>query len=161
MCDVALGASEGGRLTDAAFTASSTFPITAPARGRLNNAVGWMPATAEDASHLQVDLGSSFGVCAIATQGIAIYPFHVTTYTLSFSLDGVDFQDVTEGGIVKVTRSLKTGRKEEMLFRGAQCGRSQCRYSTPIAVSVQTSVRNTAYPLCYFVGDFVGSLELS
>ena len=107
---MALGASEGGRLTDAAFTASSQFIGFAAHEARLNGPAGWTPLE-DDAptAYLQVDLGSSFGVCAIATQGCI--SFAAVTYTLSFSLDGGSFQGITEGDDFKVTLCLKPERK--------------------------------------------------
>lgn len=98
---VGLGAAIGGALPDSSFTASTYSIGLRPSYGRLDGPSGWCSAGRPDDEYLQVDLGSVFEVCSVATQGYN-FAYWVTNYQISYSEDGVNYVTVTEGGDDKV-----------------------------------------------------------
>ena len=87
-----VGVSDQGRIPDNQMTASSTYedPWYHPAFGRLNGnrGDGWCAKeSSRDDEWLQVDLGTTIEVCAIATQGDVSGNEWVTDFKLSYSSD--------------------------------------------------------------------------
>ena len=86
---------EDRRIPDRAITASSSINSShSPSSARLNilnndSDVGaWCPKTEGDNQWLQIDLGEVTAVTKVATQGRYNSEDRVTTYTLSYSVDG-------------------------------------------------------------------------
>ncbi len=111
------------------MTASSQFnEVFQPAYGRLygDRGDGWCakePNRTDD--WLQVDLGKTFQVCAVATQGDrgndAIGSAHewVTDFKLSYSADGntwTTYKDRNGTELVSLLFSLNAWKKWEMSF---------------------------------------------
>lgn len=94
------------------MTASSSYRMAElPHYGRLNETRqngAWCPETASNSEYLQVDMGTVYDVCAVATQGRAedsVYEW-VTGYTLRFSLDGTIWNSYHENNVEKVSKLL-------------------------------------------------------
>ncbi|KAL9982451.1 hypothetical protein ACROYT_G004494 [Oculina patagonica] len=87
-----VGVSDQAKIPDSHMTASSQYSdIYQPAYGRLNGdrGDGWCAKEANrNDDWLQVDLGTTFQVCAVASQGNRIGINWVTDFKLSYSLDG-------------------------------------------------------------------------
>ena len=60
----------------------------------------WVARKNDKSQWLQVDLGSLAVITQIATQGRQNYPQWVRNYTISFSLDGVDFHTYENGKVL-------------------------------------------------------------
>ena len=60
----------------------------------------WAARKNDKSQWLQVDLGSLAVITQIATQGRQNYPQWVRNYTISFSLDGVDFHTYENGKVL-------------------------------------------------------------
>ncbi|XP_078352239.1 lactadherin-like [Oculina patagonica] len=70
--------------------------------GRLNGETGWCQATSTISNdYLQVDMGAVRTICAVATQGKKNGSY-VTSYKLSLSTDGVNWNTYQEGNTDKV-----------------------------------------------------------
>ena len=95
---------EGHELSDYEITASDWKSEYNAYNARLNNNVGWLVYTDFSmAQFVQVKLGSGdFTLTGVATQGI--YGYRVKTFTLSYSMDGIDWVEYRENGQVKVRR---------------------------------------------------------
>ena len=83
------------------MTASSEFNSEClAAYGRLdgNRGDGWCSKTRDNNSEwLQVDIGEAIQACGLATQGDTLgKPEWVTAFTLSYSLDGVNWETYQE-----------------------------------------------------------------
>lgn len=93
---------ETHELSDGDITASSYFSLYYPYKARLNNIEGWRVYDDFSKDHfIQVKLGNrDLTLTGVATQGL--YGFLVTTYTLSYSMDGIDWVEYRENGEVKV-----------------------------------------------------------
>ena len=93
---------EKGLILDGQITASSVYSTYRPATGRLNFG-GWSPLTSENVdSWFQVDFETFTTVTSIFTQGHRSTSYWVKTFFLSFSNDGINFQDYLEFGKPKV-----------------------------------------------------------
>ena len=99
---------EKGLILDGQITASSEQSSTyRPATGRLNSG-GWQPLSSENVnSWFQVDFETFTTVKSIFTQGHQNSEYWVMTYFLSFSNDGINFQDYLEFGKVKVSKPIQ------------------------------------------------------
>jgi hypothetical protein len=66
---------------------------TLPGNARLNFISGpsWCAFTGDSSPYLQIDLGSSHVLCAVATQGNHIADQWVTSYSLLLSNDGMNW----------------------------------------------------------------------
>ena len=95
---------ESHELSDDEITASDWKTGYNAYKARLNNYAGWMVYNDFSMAHfIQVELGSDdFTLTGVATQGI--YGYLVKTFTLSYSLDGIDWFEYRENGQVKVRR---------------------------------------------------------
>ena len=101
-----VGISDQAKIPDSGLTASSKYSdYYQPAYGRLNGnrGDGWCAkeATRND-DWLQVDLGKTVQVCAVATQGDINGNEWVTDFKLSFSTNGSDFITYKDGNGVDV-----------------------------------------------------------
>ncbi|XP_078346805.1 uncharacterized protein LOC144632074 [Oculina patagonica] len=111
VCQDSLGL-ENYTIPDSSITASSTYlPGTTwhiPGNGRLHfksisgRYGAWSAGNKHDNSWFQVDFGRSVKVTMVATQGRQDLDQWVTEYRVSYSNDGISFQDYEEGGYVKI-----------------------------------------------------------
>ena len=98
-----LGA-EDGRLVPGYFSASTYYNhYLAPWHGRVNHRWSWSARYRRHGQWLQVSLGGSSTIKAIATQGRQDAHQWVTKYTVGRSVDGMRFVHYTEGRKRKVT----------------------------------------------------------
>ena len=85
------------------FSASSSLSGRSPSDGRLKGSNAWIPATNNDNNDfLQIDLGSLYFVCGVATQGNPNNDHWTNTYKIETSLDNVLWTFYSEGGSEKV-----------------------------------------------------------
>ncbi|XP_078348383.1 uncharacterized protein LOC144633376 [Oculina patagonica] len=111
VCQDSLGL-ENYTIPDSSITASSIYlPSTTwhiPENGRLHfksisgRYGAWSAGNKHDNSWFQVDFGRSVKVTMVATQGRQDLDQWVTEYRVSYSNDGISFQDYEEGGYVKI-----------------------------------------------------------
>lgn len=107
-CDVPLGIQDG-RITQSMLTASSMYnryygPWSARLQARNHGAVrgGWLARVNNNHQWLQIDLGAKSVVKRIATQGRYDANQWVTSYTVSYSNNGVRFYPYRENRRVRV-----------------------------------------------------------
>ena len=101
---------EDSKIADEAITTSSVLDEShGPSRSRLNTKPegeqmgAWAAKDNDENQWLQVDLGKTVEVTRVGTQGSGDSAEHrVTSYTLSVSQDGEDFQLYKENGEEKV-----------------------------------------------------------
>ncbi|XP_068725970.1 receptor-type tyrosine-protein phosphatase S-like isoform X4 [Montipora capricornis] len=91
-------------IRDQRFSASSSLGSSfLPSKGRLNGASAWIPSsTNNNNDYLQIDLGSVYFVCAVATQGNPSADDWTKTYKIETSLDNVNWQMYQENNVVKI-----------------------------------------------------------
>jgi len=106
-CNVSLGM-QSGAIPNASITASSYYNSGhEPFRARLYNQAAqlykvtvdtgsWSSKTLKAGEYLQVDLGRTTWVTMVATQGRPSYDQWITSYSVSYSLDGVNYQTYKE-----------------------------------------------------------------
>ena len=83
------------------INASSEFDASTPASsGRLNYTAGpsWCASSRDSTPYLQVDLGSVYILCAVATQGNSQADQWVKTYQVQYSTDGSKWEIYQEKG---------------------------------------------------------------
>ena len=101
---------ENGKIPDSKITASSVQSASnTPAKNsRLNHISGssWCAGTSDTNPYLQIDLQTLHIICAVSTQGNSQADQWVKNYTLQVSTDGTTFTNYTEGGQVKVFKSI-------------------------------------------------------
>ena len=96
-----VGVSDSSIIYDQRFSASSSS--NPASNGRLKGGSAWIPSSNNNNSdYLQIDLGSVYVVCAVATQGNKIADDWTETYKIKTSLDNVDWQWYQENDTVKV-----------------------------------------------------------
>lgn len=97
---------ENGVIRDEQITASSEYSANHRSpNGRLNfdaNSGAWSAKTRDLNQWLQVDFQRCTIITGISTQGRIQYTQFVTFYTVSFSDDENNFQNVKAGGVLKV-----------------------------------------------------------
>ena len=102
---------ENGKIIDSQITASSQWTNTHdPTRARLNlkdstsKEGAWSAAKNDVNQWIQVDFKNQTTVTNILTQGRNCYNNYqwVTSYTVYYSNDGIDFTPYQKGGQVKV-----------------------------------------------------------
>ena len=95
---------ETGEIFDGSITASSEENDTPAKNGRLNYNAGksWCAGTQDNNPFLQIDLGTNFVLCAVATQGNSQAEDWVETYQLQTSNDGLNWTDYKEERQVRV-----------------------------------------------------------
>ena len=98
-----VGVSNSSFISDQRFSASSSLSGHSPSDGRLKGSNAWIPATNNDNNDfLQIDLGSVYFVCGVATQGYPSNDHWTETYKIKTSLDNVVWTFYSEGGSEKV-----------------------------------------------------------
>ena len=95
--------SDSSVIPDQRFSSSSSLGGHSPSNGRLKGSNTWIPATNNDNNDfLQIDLGSLYFVCGVATQGNPNNDYWTKTYKIKTSLDNVAWKFYSEGGSEKV-----------------------------------------------------------
>ena len=90
-------------ISDQRFSASSSIRGRSAFDGRLKGTIAWIPLTNVDNNDfLQIDLGSLYFVCGVATQGNPNNDYWTKTYKIKTSLDNVGWTFYSEGGSEKV-----------------------------------------------------------
>ena len=98
-----VGVSDSSVISDQRFSASSSLSGRSPSDGRLNGSNAWIPATNNNNNDfLQIDLGSVYFVCGVATQGNPNNDHWTKTYKIKTSPDNVVWTFYSEGGSEKV-----------------------------------------------------------
>ena len=98
-----VGVSDRNVIYDPRFSASSSLSGSPPSNGRLNGASAWIPSSNNNNNdYLQIDLGSVYVVCAVATQGNPSANDWTKTYKIETSLDNVNWQWYQENNAAKV-----------------------------------------------------------
>ncbi|XP_068677378.1 receptor-type tyrosine-protein phosphatase T-like isoform X4 [Montipora foliosa] len=101
-----VGISNSAVIHDQRFSASSSLGSSFhPSKGRLNGASAWIPSsTNNNNDYLQIDLGSVYFVCAVATQGNPSEDAYdwTKTYKIETSLDNANWQMYQENNTVKI-----------------------------------------------------------
>ena len=82
---------ENGYIADSQITSSTFWERLVSAKGRLNGATAWAAGQNDQYQWIQVDLGEQKIVTKIATQGRNNYDQWVTSYGVSYSLNGQTF----------------------------------------------------------------------
>ena len=99
--------SDSSVIPDQRFSSSSSLGGHSPSDGRLKGSNAWIPATNNDNNDfLQIDLGSLYFVCGVATQGNPNNDYWTKTYKIETSLDNDLRAFYFEGGSEKVHPSL-------------------------------------------------------
>ncbi|RMX54060.1 hypothetical protein pdam_00013141, partial [Pocillopora damicornis] len=70
------------------FASSSLLNKYRPGNARLAGEEAWCPNTNSTEEYLEIDLGSLYKICALATQGLLERGAFTKTYRLQFSIDG-------------------------------------------------------------------------
>ncbi|KAL5009451.1 hypothetical protein ScPMuIL_011756 [Solemya velum] len=100
------------RIPDAQMSGHYTYSTQLASDGRLNSLTGWIGEGA--GSWLQVDLGDTKTIQAVAAQGYTSTNYYITGYTVSHSIDGNRFSNVMEtptltfSGSTDYTNAIKT-----------------------------------------------------
>ena len=98
-----VGVSNSSIIYDQRFSASSCLSNGCASNGRLNGGSAWIPSSnINNNDYLQIDLGSVYVVCAVATQGNPSADDWTETYKMKTSLDNVKWQWYQESNTVKV-----------------------------------------------------------
>ena len=99
---------ENGKIPDSAITASSFYDSgLRPIFARLNSASAWARAYHASPPHwLQVNLGGIMAVKMVATQGRRLSKQRVTSYSISSSVDEIEWVKYMENNAVKVSHLL-------------------------------------------------------
>lgn len=104
---------ESGYILDSQITASSEFDGRhTPHYGRLNFPAGpakcgcWAVRHNDPSQWLQVDFVKKVSLGKVATQGRDDYPQWVTSYSLSYSMNGINFDMYEQDGSPKVRAPL-------------------------------------------------------
>ena len=79
---------------DSQFSASSTDVMSTPADARLSG-FGWRPRSDDASPWIQVNFGEPVSVAGIITKGLDGAPVWTKHYTITYSDDCVQFDDVT------------------------------------------------------------------
>ncbi|XP_015753443.1 PREDICTED: receptor-type tyrosine-protein phosphatase mu-like [Acropora digitifera] len=95
-----VGVSDDKVIYNQRFSASSSSNLASD--GRLNGARAWIPNSNDNNEYLQIDLGSVYVVCAVATQGNPSADDWTETYKIKTSLDNVKWQWYQENNITKI-----------------------------------------------------------
>ena len=94
--------SDSSVISDQRLSASSFGSGSSASDGRLEGSNAWIPANNDNNDFLQIDLGSRYFVCAVATQGNPNANDWTKTYKIKTSLDNVWRTFYSEGGSEKV-----------------------------------------------------------
>ena len=98
-----MGVEDPNIIPNAKMTASSNYLSYYPYNGRLNGNTGWCQKTSSitGTDYLQVDMGLTRSICAVATQGKKNGSY-VTSYKLKLSTDGAYWTTYKENNVDKV-----------------------------------------------------------
>ncbi|XP_073227971.1 uncharacterized protein [Porites lutea] len=96
-----VGVSADNDISKQRFSASSSLSGRSPSDGQLGGSNAWIPANNDNNAFLQIDLGSRYFVCAVATQGNPDANDWTKTYKIKTSLDNVWRTFYSEGGSEK------------------------------------------------------------
>ncbi|XP_015759655.1 PREDICTED: uncharacterized protein LOC107338918 [Acropora digitifera] len=95
--------SDGSIIYDQRFSASSSLSRSRASNGRLRGGSAWIPSSNNNNNdYLQIDLGSVYVVCAVATQGNPSANDWTEKYKIETSLDNVNWQWYQKKNTVKV-----------------------------------------------------------
>lgn len=126
-CKMPLGL-EDFRLDSGALTASSSVNYNhGPERARLNwpsghsRAGGWVAKVRNSNQWLQVELDRPAKITGVATQGRYDAYQWVTTYTVSYSMDGKTFKLYLEYGRNKVTKKKTLNAGKSLVEKSGRC----------------------------------------
>ena len=98
-----VGVSNSSIIYNQRFSASSSLSSSHASNGRLNGTSAWIPTSNNNNNdYLQIDLGSVYVVCAVATQGNPSADDWTKKYKIETSLDNVKWQWYQENDITKV-----------------------------------------------------------
>ena len=98
-----VGVSNSSIIYNQRFSASSSRSSNPTSNGRLNGSSAWIPSSNNNSNdYLQIDLGSVYIVCAVATQGNPSADDWAETYKIKTSLDNVNWQWYQENNTFKV-----------------------------------------------------------
>lgn len=91
VCEItALGVSNSQKtIPDAQISGHLTFGTFLPWEGRLGSSTGWVGN--DTGSWLQIDLGEPRHVFAVATQGYRSSTYYISTFKVTYSVDGNTF----------------------------------------------------------------------
>ena len=89
---------ENHDISDSSITASSEAHNYRASKGRLNRYGAWVANSHNRQQWFQVDFGNWTKVTGVAIQGRLSWPQWVKKFKLSYSSDGVFFNDYKEGG---------------------------------------------------------------
>ena len=104
-------------ISDQRFSASSSLSGHSPSDGRLKGSNAWIPATNNDNNDfLQIDLGSLYFVCGVATQGNPNNDHWTKTYKIKTSLDNVVWTVYSEGGSERYILFRPRGSNSEIII---------------------------------------------
>ena len=106
-----VGVSNSSMIYDQRFSASSSLSSSRASNGRLNGGSAWISSSNNNNNdYLQIDLGSVYVVCALATQGNPSAGDWTETYKIETSLDNVNWQWYQENNAVKVCSMVRMVR---------------------------------------------------
>ena len=98
-----VGVSDSNIIYNQRFSASSSSSSSPASNGRLNGARAWISnSNNNNNDYLQIDLGSVYIVCAVATQGNPSANDWTETYKIKTSLDNLNWRWYQENNITKV-----------------------------------------------------------
>ena len=111
---------QNDQIPDSAISASTSYNMNSmgPENGRLHFQAksgeygAWAVSTNDQFQWFQVDFGSFTKVTGLSTQGRQDSGWWVKTYSLSFSYDGLFFDDYKEDNLTKVTKVLSVISRE-------------------------------------------------
>ena len=102
-----VGISNSSAIPDQRFSASSSLSGSNPSNGRLKGSSAWIPGSNSNSNdYLQIDLGSVYFVCGVATQGNPNADDWTKTYKIATSLDNVNWKMYAEDKVEKVHMHL-------------------------------------------------------
>jgi len=97
-----VGISSSSAIPDQRFSASSSRSGSNPSDGRLKGSSAWVPGSNSNSNdYLQIDLGSVYFVCGVATQGNPNADDWTKTYKIATSLDNVNWKMYAENNVEK------------------------------------------------------------
>ena len=131
---------QSNKIPDSALRASTSYNVNSmgPRNGRLHfqpssgQYGAWAVSTNNEFQYFEVNFGEWTMVTKVATQGRQDGGWWVTSYSLSYSYDGVFFEDYKEDGVVKVLydyfftlRQLVYGLLFGLLYTGYRKGKER------------------------------------
>ena len=101
---------ESGVIADSQLSASSSLNSSFPAHNARLNRTGnnWSYDPSDSNPHFQVDLGQIEMVSAVASQGRENWPQWVSSYSIQYSNDNVNFTDYNGGAVFAANTDQNT-----------------------------------------------------